>query len=577
MRAIVVLSLLVALVSQNRASFVLAQTSNITLVQAEQDALLAIANALPALKTIDLGPWTPETVAEACNGEVFGVTGCDASGHILGLDLDAGLIEGGAPADISRLTELTVLRTGYGVNGSLPSAWKSLTKLETLSMPVTALLGGIPSEWSSMTSLKSLKVDFHFSNTNAKSSPPSFLPQLNELGISNIDWSSSTIPAAFWSNSELRYVRMQNVQLSTQGFQSAFFQNNKIETLILASLGSFSASLPSDISAMTSLKTLNLESVKISGPLPTTWPSSISEIALVSLGQVNGNLPQQMLDIPSLTNLRLNSLGSMKGPIPGPSNASASILTHVIIADSGFDGTISNAFLRTASLESITMTNLKVKGPFPNTVPKATLNLFDARTCNLALVSITRNGNLDGSYPYNFTTDCSKLASIDLSSNRLGGTMPEEISSLNLVSFKINQNRIYGKLPSFKMSSVAAVTLELSGNYFTGSVSTATLKINFDRFLIGNNKLDLCGNKAAVKTSGFFARMNDPMTAGTCIIEGQDPQECGCPGTWPISCFPKTKKDMPVNCLPTSNSHRISALATLFLGLSSFLIVCIFI
>ncbi len=182
-----------------------------------------------------------------------------------------------------------------------------------------------------------------------------------------------------------------------------------------------SGTLPSEICAIRTLKTLSLSDCKLIGEIPTeignlgrleelylqgnelrgTLPSQIGQLQnlkafSVAKNQMTGTLPSQLLRMPNLEAL---SLASQKGKgFSGaiPSFEASSKLTSVFLNDNAFTGQVPETLLRMADLDAsltVQLSNNNINGTVPGALAKfSALNLYvegnsitkiDLRLCGL--------------------------------------------------------------------------------------------------------------------------------------------------------------------------------------------------
>lgn len=461
----------------------------------------------------------------------------------------------------SKLPALTDLSISYPVNGTLPQEWSALTKLTTISLKSTNLVGSIPATWSGMSALASLTIQFNASNTATATEAPAWMAQLKTLVLTNVAWTA--FPSTLVDSASL----LTQISLSNANIQSAFplelATNTKLKTLEITNTSDFAlspfgngAALPYDISGMTSLQHFTVTGASFAGVMPVGYPSSLLTLTLGSLPNLIGSISIAVFELPNLYSFSLSRMPLMSGGIRAPTNIAASKLSTVSITDSGLDGTIAADFGSLPRLTVLTLTNLKgLTGGF--TGPVGTTDL----PCNYISVSITGLSSLGGSVPASFFSVCPFLSTINLDNNGFTGALPATLAaSVNntaLYSLSISNNPTSGTIPNIHFASTTEqLQLSLFNAGLTGSIPLSLLNtsgIGYNTFLLYGNSLSLCDNANASAQTGF-AQSGLYQIRPSCNLEFQLPTECGCPSSWPTACFPD--RAMPANCSAIPPSYE---------------------
>ena len=499
---------------------------------------------LEAAQQIGITDWTAENLGEACDTGLAGVQ-CNSTGFITRLYMYPSLI-GPAPDAFSALVALRTMTLNYNVNGTLPSSWSTLTQLESIVVgdyisSKQYLTGAIPESWSSMTSLASLQILFtnpqNPSTPLIASAPPSWLGNLESVTLANAYWPTSALPASIEDSTTLKTLSFTNCVFEGD-FPISLLNNTLITSLSLgvAGISDFGSgsTLPSDFSGMTSLTGLSISGGSFTGSLPTIYPPTLTSLRFSTMSLLTGDIPQVIIDLPALTTMSLMSMPGITGPLPGPSNASASKLTQYFVNDMAFTGTIPSSILGLNA--QLLFNNLPyITGPFP------TISAESGDDCRVPLINF-RNVSLAGTpFPIELVENCATLRQLTFFRCGLTGQIPDFTATPSFSGIELDNNPLGGTIPIITFAQKANVIM--SSCNLTGVIptfylnSTAFSGIEFD-----GNKLDLCSNSAAVQATGFANN-----TEENCNLSGQTPSECGCPDIWPSRCF---STPMPGECLP---------------------------
>ena len=129
-------------------------TAEITVHDPQRAALEALYEATDGPNWTNANNWLTDTPL----GEWYRVA-VDASGRVVGLDIDGNGLSGTLPPELGDLTSLTELSLqNNGLSGPLPPELGNLTNLKALYLTGNNLSGPIPPELGNLTSLQSLSL-----------------------------------------------------------------------------------------------------------------------------------------------------------------------------------------------------------------------------------------------------------------------------------------------------------------------------------------------------------------------------------------------------------------------------------
>ena len=207
-----------------------------------------------------------------------------------------------------------------------------------------------------------------------------------------------------------------------------------------------SGTLP-DLSALTSLTSLNLGVNRLSGPVPDL--SALSGLSYLSLqnNQLTGQVPELNL----LVNLRGLYLekNRLTGPIPDLSGLTS--LTSLYLSDNELSGPIPDLNELT-NLQRLRLNSNQLTGPVPD-------------LCSLH-----------------------QLTSVYLGSNQLTGPIPQLCELHQLKALHLSNNQLTGEIPDLR-GLLSLEVLYLSHNGLTGSIPDLSIHSNLWRLALGSNKL----------------------------------------------------------------------------------------
>lgn len=539
--------------------------SAVQMDESHVQVLLEVGQSLPFLA------WTAPVLRNACDTLSSGINACDVDGFVTELYLE-GTASGIAPPALSALTTLQSLTLAYVVNGTLPSTWSSLTQLEILEIAATVqsrVTGALPEAWSGMSRLKSLRV--RFVDPVAKpvpligSAPPSWLGNLETLVINNAYWPKYSLPSSIGTSRTL--VTFNIVGSVFKGtFPTGLLSNPVLYALeinvdqITSEFGSGSI-MPSDLGAMTSLRSLRLVGCRHSGSLPTVYPPNLDSLYISYMTSLSGTIPPAIANHPTLTQIFLAGLFGLTGSLPTPSNPLTSNIYNYGVTDIPLTGTVPSSILGLKA--DIYLNNLdKLSGPFPTVDPSVAVN------CRITKLVVSFSSLKNTPFPVSVLENCADLKEASFMMVGVIGQLHDFTAAPSLNKLLIYANPMGGTLPVIKFAQQASIAITYC--QMTGVVDASYFNTTaFSSRIFTGNKLDLCSNNASIIDTGFVAASET-----VCDLSGQTPRECGCAEIWPDLCF--TTRAMATDCAtlpPDATTNPPIAAASSFVSSMALLVL----
>ncbi|KAJ4728860.1 putative Leucine-rich receptor-like kinase family protein [Melia azedarach] len=401
-----------------------------------------------------------------------------------------------------------------GISDTVPTwFWQFSSNLYYLNLSHNHMKGIVPS-WN-----LSGYIAIDLSSNCFEGSIPPISPNVTSLILSQNKFSGSISFLCEITGDYFSYLDLSYNQLSGE-IPDCFRQLQKLTILNLAN-NNFSGSVPDQVDYACMIQSLHLRNNNLTGDLPSSWKKctqltvldvghnkfsgripawigySLPNLAVLSLrsNQFQGSLPRELCNLKNLQVLDF-SQNNMSGALPSCLNN----LNAMVLKES------SNAFIGYL---------------YPCAFGKDSVNYVDQYRDHAFLVW----KGID--WEYRNTLGLVKM--IDLSSNRLSGKIPEEITSLvGLISLNLSRNVLTGPVPQKIGQLTLLDSLDLSHNLLTGAIPESFSQLS----LLG--VLDLSNNNF----SGKIPSSTQLQSFNVSVYMG-NPELCGlplqnkCPGEEP--------------------------------------------
>ena len=333
--------------------------------------------------------------------------------------------------NLSFLRELLLQNNSF--NGEIPPEVGRLGRLETLRLDRNSLGGEIPSNISSWSNLISLNIGFN----SLVGKLPGELGSLSMLQFLAVQANnlSGSIPLSFGNLSSL--------------WRFSATQNNLV------------GSIPDGLGLLKNLTYIALGQNMLSGTIPPSFFNLSSlEVFDVSSNQIHGSLPSDIGN--SLPNLEFLGIGLNQ-----------------------FTGTFPVSITNASKLVNLIITGNQLTGKVPSLEKLNQLSWLSMSTNNLGT---------EEPDDLNFLSSLANASSLELltiNANNFGGMLPESIGNLStmLAIFLVDNNHIYGGIPSGIVNLVNLERLEVWNNQLSGNIPSDIGKLQELEVLIfnGNN------------------------------------------------------------------------------------------
>ncbi|XP_043809020.1 receptor-like protein EIX1 [Manihot esculenta] len=253
---------------------------------------------------------------------------------------------------------------------------------------------------------------------------------------------------------------------------------SKLETLDLG-YNALSGPLPLALKDCTRLKFMDLSGNKLSGNVPTWIGESLTSLQYLSLrsNQFYGRMPSQVCQLKHVQILDL-SINNITGTIPN------CLKNLGAMADGNWTKTIDHKYYWKGYERYSYIDEALVLWKGQN-------YLCDKNLGQFRIIDLSSN-KIEGEIPREISS-LSQIKQSNLSNNKLIGAIPEEIGCLKeMESLDLSHNHLSGRLPATMANLNFLNTLNLSYNSLSGRIPSSTQLQSFNASSFSNN-LALCG------------------------------------------------------------------------------------
>ncbi|KAL5549308.1 hypothetical protein UlMin_004539 [Ulmus minor] len=491
------------------------------------------------------------------------------------LDLFYNSLHGPIPSSVWNLSNLRVFNLSYNqLSGVIPKSLGQLVNLEAFRVSSNSLEGTLSEiHFSNLSRLKWLEIGYNYNLTFKVSSdwiPPFSLQQIN---MENCKIEGSEFPQWLRTQEEVTELYLGNASIS--GIFPLWLQSMPLSVLDLSlnrisgplpsnfgddmaklflSDNRINGSIPNSLCRLNYLQALDLSRNKLHGQIPDCWADSLNagqiEYIDLSSNKLSGTIPASIGNLPSLQQFHVNN-NSLSGKLP-LALIKCSGMFSMDVGQNKLSGTIptwiGENFL---DLEILRLR----ENMFTGTIPLSLCGLSHLRILDLGYNSLVGRiplcfSNLGGmieiyssysEYSYNekvmqvmkgqfleYTRSVLRLvANMDLSSNKLVGHIPDELTTLvGLLGLNLSHNNLSGSIPPNIGNIASLESLDLSDNQLSGTIPNSMSIITSLSYLnLSHNKLS-----GKIPKGNQLQTLTDPsIYAGNLKLCG-DPLPDKCPG-----------------------------------------------
>ncbi|XP_024198025.1 probable leucine-rich repeat receptor-like serine/threonine-protein kinase At3g14840 [Rosa chinensis] len=235
-------------------------------------------------------------------------------------------------------------------------------------------------------------------------------------------------------------------------------------------VNNLSGPIPSYLGNITTLTYLSIENNMFSGTVPPELGNLVNlQNLILSANNLTGELPAVLMNLTKLTELRISS-NNFTGRMPDFFQ-SWNQLQKLEIQASGLQGPIPSSISVLSNLTELRISDLNGGGSaFPNLRNMISLQRLMLRSCNLS-----------GPIPSDLSA-MSQLKTLDLSFNRLEGSIPDLADLTPLQNLYLTSNLLTGSIPDWIKSRDNRYEIDVSYNNFSESSESPSCTENLNVF-----------------------------------------------------------------------------------------------
>ncbi|XWS09980.1 hypothetical protein CRYUN_Cryun39dG0036500 [Craigia yunnanensis] len=358
-----------------------------------------------------------------------------------------------------------------GISDSIPTwFWNTSSLVNNLNLSFNQISGSLPHNCSFRVSENKCCIcgPFIDLSSNNLTGP---LPQLPIVSVS-LNLSKNKFFGSITSICDTDLIGLLDLSnnLFSGVIPNCFARWNGITTLNLAE-NNLSGSIPRSIGSLTNLRMVSLRSNNLSVRFPSSlWKCFMLKFLDLSDNKLSGNIPEWIGEF--------------------------SLLIFLSLRTNQFRGSMPHQLCELSHLQILDLSLNKISGTIPqclNNFTSMAQNVNLSRTIEHAVSrKLDPNSNF---YDLNYVDEAQLtwkgmkqkyakilglLLVIDLSSNKLTGKIPEQLTSLRgLVALNLSRNILTGKIPR-KIGQLRQLqTLDLSRNKFSGSIPPSLSELTF--------------------------------------------------------------------------------------------------
>ncbi|KAJ6847727.1 putative leucine-rich repeat receptor-like serine/threonine-protein kinase [Iris pallida] len=309
---------------------------------------------------------------------------------------------------------------------------------------------------------------------------------------------NETVPLCEWNGvtCDTKSERVVELDLKSkylQGTISPFLSNLSFLQLLELSDNSLQGAIPAELGALSNLGLLGVEGNELQHVIPSSF-GMLSQLRYIDLSnnQLHGDLLISLFD--NCTQLSYVDLSNnwFTGFIPPEIGNRLPNLEHLLLYLNQLGGTIPDSLSNSTQMVEIDLENNFFSGKLPSNILNHMPSLRILHLSYNKFSSDDFNSNLEPFF--SSIANLTHLEELELAGNNLGGELPSKLGhfKVNLTQIYLQDNFIYGVIPSIIANLSNLMTLNLSNNHLNGTIPLELILLpNLQRLWLSNNLL--CG------------------------------------------------------------------------------------
>ncbi|KAJ0763861.1 putative non-specific serine/threonine protein kinase [Helianthus annuus] len=368
--------------------------------------------------------------------------------------------------------------------------WIPPFQLRIVQLSSCKILNGFPHWLQNQRKLESLKL----SNTSLYGLLPTWLRNMSM--IDSLDLSHNKLIGSLTNLPFSKHTRFLSLQdnLFNGSIPRSMCRRTSLEILDVSS-NQLSGNIPDCLENLQDMRMLILSSNGLSGVLPSSFGNIYASLEWLKLNDnnFNGQLPR---DLGKLRDLKLLDLGNNKfsGIIPKWIGKKLSSLEILRLHKNNFTGGIPHSLCQCSDIRILDIAHNNLIGSIPHCFGEMS-GMIEARDGNyrqfyedtdvIDVIQVMKGIELD------YTTTMGLVVNMDLSSNKLTGEIPPEITALAmLMGLNLSHNHLSGSIPDSIGNMKALNSLDFADNQLTGTIPPSMAALNFlSSMNLSHNKL----------------------------------------------------------------------------------------
>ncbi|GKE02471.1 LRR receptor-like serine/threonine-protein kinase GSO2 [Tanacetum coccineum] len=488
-------------------------------------------------------------------------------GQLTILNLSKNQLNGSIPESLGGLINLTdLLLQSNQLTGSIPSSLGKLTSLQTFSVSSNMLDGVIPTSIGQFSKLVSLDVsnnslegvvsEAHFANHlmleyldisfNRKLTFNVSREWIPPFQLRTVHISSCKILGKFpqWLKTQLNLDELEMSNANISGPLPTWFQEMPVIPTLDPPL---TIKYRTSNNLLLDLLVLDLSKNKLTGKIPECFGNFSLRVMILSSNELSGTVPSSYSDYNAVwfqlndnyftgelpgglwnnSFLRVLDVGNneFSGEIPEWDNGDSN-LKVLRLHRNNFTGSIPPSLCNRPFLHILDVAYNNLTGSIPRCFGELS-SMADARLLGddldrgleASVIQVLKGASLE------YSSILQYLINMDLSSNRLMGEIPQELTKLSLlVGLNLSNNHLSGGIPNRIGDLKALNSLDFSKNQLTGKVPASMASLTF----LSHLNLSYNNLSGRIPTGNQLQTLTDPsIYAGNSGLCGAPlPKDC---------------------------------------------------